>query len=334
MPPRPPCRHAESVGPRNRGDEGQGPEGPSLVFRKSAFRPDQHGERYARQRRQYGERVGRLLSLVAEDQATERFVALETAEYAIEFLLVLDGGHMQHAALLSRLCHVGPHPLDVHPARLGVLRQHRAHPADAHLHRLLHHIVEPGVLQRCEEIEKVRSSGLRSTWLEVEKFGDPPAAEPSTSSPVPAVEHQHAIAFPEAQHVEQIVALIAVEGHRRSIEWRWNKDARRAKIGMGHGHANSTPGRDKKRGGALRRRRVFRQGAGMGRVRKGGGSGPRTGAPGWGCARGSSSGSRFQLLLALLLERHRVTNLRRRLDGRFEGQHRGEEGVARLTVLR
>ena len=48
---------------------------------------------------------------------------------------------------------------------LGVLRQHRLQPRDAHLDRLLHHVVEPLVLERREQVVQVARRGLRAGLL-------------------------------------------------------------------------------------------------------------------------------------------------------------------------
>ena len=54
---------------------------------------------------------------------------------------------------------------EVDAADLGVARQHRLQPRHAHLDRLLHHVVEPLVLERGEQVVQVERRGLRARLL-------------------------------------------------------------------------------------------------------------------------------------------------------------------------
>ena len=73
--------------------------------------------------------------------------AADMLKAARERLWLIDSGQIEDAALLSGLNRVGAHPLRVDAGDLRELRQRRREQACAHLHSLLHHVVEPGVLE-------------------------------------------------------------------------------------------------------------------------------------------------------------------------------------------
>ena len=66
----------------------------------------------------------------------------------------------QDAALLGGLDRVGAHALGIDARDLAVAGEHRLQPRDAHLDRLLHHVVEPGRLERREQVMQVRRNGF------------------------------------------------------------------------------------------------------------------------------------------------------------------------------
>ncbi len=56
---------------------------------------------------------------------------------------------------------IGPHPLAIDPGDLGETGQDRLQHGGAHLDRLLHHIVEPGMFERREDVSEVGQAVLR-----------------------------------------------------------------------------------------------------------------------------------------------------------------------------
>ena len=61
--------------------------------------------------------------------------------------------------MLGGLDRVGGEPLDADLGNLRVLGDHRLQHAGAHLHRLLHQVVEPALLQRRETIDEIGCGG-------------------------------------------------------------------------------------------------------------------------------------------------------------------------------
>ena len=110
-------------------------------------------------------------------------------------------------------------------------------PARAHLHRLLRDIVEPGVLERREEIVDVGRVFLRPgslADLERRAFsGD--GADRSGVFAVAPVEGQHARARAEPQHVDEIIGLVERKRRGRAFaEVAAEIKAGRGEIGAGH----------------------------------------------------------------------------------------------------
>ena len=103
-----------------------------------------------------------------------------------------DLGEAEDAALLGGLDHIGAHPLAVDPRDLGEAGQNRLQSCRAHLDRLLHHVVEPGMLQRREHIGDVGQAVLRP-GLGDDRQAVRPLAARDLGLPfaVAAVEHQN-----------------------------------------------------------------------------------------------------------------------------------------------
>ena len=122
-------------------------------------------------------------------------------------------GNVRIAALLRGLDHIGAHALEIDPRHLGVPGDHRLQPRGAHLHRLLHQVIEPGMLERREQEMQVARPRLLAHAL-ADQRGQRPlagAGEPRLPFAVAAVEQQQGIAALEPQHVEQVIGLVAVE---------------------------------------------------------------------------------------------------------------------------
>ena len=101
-------------------------------------------------------------------------------------------------------------PLDADPGDLRMLRDDRLQHAGAHLHRLLHQIVEPSLLQRREAVDEIGFFGLRPRLLHrfephrLLRLGRNPR-QPFAVAPV---EQEQFRALGHAQHVGQIMALL------------------------------------------------------------------------------------------------------------------------------
>src|SRR5947207_2803264 len=139
--------------------------------------------------------------------------------------------------LLRRFDRLGAHPLGIDAPHLREASEDGDEARGAHLDRLLHHIVEPGVLERSEQILEVRRRCLRPRG-----FDDPQpqglAARLDRGAPLPfpAVEEENRILFLEAQHVLEIMAarrrkLDACSGPERILDI----EPRRAEIVANHG---------------------------------------------------------------------------------------------------
>ena len=68
--------------------------------------------------------------------------------------------------MLGRLDRVRAHAAEIDALGLGVARDDRLQPRDAHLDRLLHHVVEARVLERREQIVQVAGRGLLARALD------------------------------------------------------------------------------------------------------------------------------------------------------------------------
>ena len=82
-------------------------------------------------------------------------------EIAIQRHRLGDRGDAQDAALLGGLDDIGAHPLGVDPGGLGEAGQDRLQRGGAHLDGLLHHVVEPGMLERRKDVGEVGQPVLR-----------------------------------------------------------------------------------------------------------------------------------------------------------------------------
>ena len=174
-----------------------------------------HGQRQHGARRQPGagkrlHRICHLGVLVAEHQQT---VGLARGDGAAERHGLCDFRQTQDAALLRRLDRVGAHAREIDPLDLGVLRQHRQQPRSAHLDRLLHHVVEPFMLERGKQVVQVGRHGLRAGLL-LQRQRGALAADRERRPPftIAAVKRQHPVAGLETQHVAEIMRLRLAEG--------------------------------------------------------------------------------------------------------------------------
>ncbi len=197
-----------------------------------------HGQRKhgGRRRPRSGQRRDRILDLgrlVAEHQQAVR---LADGEHAGKRQRCADLGDRQHAALLGGFHRIGSHPLEVDAADLGVLGRDWLQTRHAELDRLLHHIVQPLVLERSEQVMQVGRLGLRPSPLADGQHG-PLAARQQRRPPfaLAAVEHQHAVAGLEPEHVAEIMRLGRVERELSAgFERALNVQTGTAKVVTGH----------------------------------------------------------------------------------------------------
>src|SRR5690606_5361626 len=120
------------------------------------------------------------------------------------------------AALLCRLDDVAPHPPEVDALGHGMTCEDRLQHGNAELRRLLDHVIEPGPLQRCEEIKNIGTSLLRPDLLQGLQHAVALALERQTRSPlaIPAVENENFCARTQTQNVSQIVRLLGRAANR------------------------------------------------------------------------------------------------------------------------
>jgi len=130
------------------------------------------------------------------------------------------------------------HALEVDAGDLSVPGEDRLQAGRAHLDRLLHHVVEARVLERCEQIMQVERGGLgpgaRADGEREPAFSG--ARERAPPFAVAAVEYQHAIARFQPQHVGEVIGLRCVERDARALlDRRVEVKARDTDIAAGHG---------------------------------------------------------------------------------------------------
>ena len=175
------------------------------------------GGRCRRPRRAAASAATGSFTSASSSQNTSRRVGLALGQHAVEAERGGDLRQRQDAALLGGLDRIGPHPLEIDARDLGVPREHRLQARGAHLDRLLHHVVEPRMLERGEQVMQVERRGLRAGL-----FADaratarvfrrlPGVARHSPSRPLNT--STGAPAF-EPQHIAQVVRLRRVERER------------------------------------------------------------------------------------------------------------------------
>ena len=180
----------------------------ALVLGEAALRSDQHRERRpdpCAARAAVSAATGslRLGVLVAEHQQARRVAGRRACGRAARARQSPGSVRMPHcsaasiafARMRSRLTR----------ADLGVAGQHRLQPRGAHLDRLLHHVVEPGVLERGEQvvqIERLRSAPARAPRPCSDSARLPLSASVARHSPSRPLNTSTPIAGLEAQHVD------------------------------------------------------------------------------------------------------------------------------------
>ena len=97
---------------------------------------------------------GLATSAASSQKISWRFGS-QARERGLELQGLADRRDPQHAALLGGFDGVGAHAIQIDAGRDRVMREHGLQMRDAHLGGLLHHVVEPRVLQRREEIVEV-----------------------------------------------------------------------------------------------------------------------------------------------------------------------------------
>ena len=141
-------------------------------------------------------------------------------------------------ALLRRLDGIGAHAVEVHAGALGAPREDRAQRTRPHLHGLLHHVVEPGMLEGREHVEEIGRRCLLPHALHGDQFAALASLGPDLRAPLPvaSVEHQHDFAGAQAQDVQEIVRLATVERQTRpGGERRIEEETGCLEIVSGHG---------------------------------------------------------------------------------------------------
>ena len=213
-------------------------QGGPLIVGKSALRTDQDRERAGsvgwpvRRERSHG--IGDLGILVAKDQEARAFHSGDRLRERDRFA---DLRQVEDAALFGGFDRVRLHALDIHPRRLGVAGDHRLQARRPHLDRLLYHVVEPGLLERSEQVVQVGRRRLPAgLFLDRElRLFSPLRGEACAPLALAAVERQHGSPVAQAQDVDEIVDLGWIErgAHPRG-ERRLDKKARSPVVVTGH----------------------------------------------------------------------------------------------------
>ena len=183
-----------------------------LVLGEAAFRPDQH-------------RAAGLVARAATSAATGSFTSASSSQNTSNRSLVRaiaaaneTGSATSGSVKMPHCCaasiDIGAHALEIDACHLRVPGEHRLQPRDAHLHRLLHQIIEPGVLERGKQKMQIGRARLlarafadRRRKLPVCRRAD----EPGPPFAVAAIEQEHLVAVLKPQHVTQIIRLGAIE---------------------------------------------------------------------------------------------------------------------------
>ena len=102
--------------------------------------------------------------LVAED---EQAAGCEPTDHPAEVDRTRDLRKRQNAALFGRFDGIRADALEVHALNLRMPRHHRLQPRSPEFHRLLHHVIEAGMLDGSEQVVQIAGRALRPG-----RFGD------------------------------------------------------------------------------------------------------------------------------------------------------------------
>ena len=209
----------------------------ALACIETAFRPDEEGERTpGRQGRgERGQRIGDRRVLVAEDEET---IGRPIVEELFERHGFGDFRQGQNAALFGRFDRIGPHAGEIDTGRLGAMRHDRLQPAGAHFDGLLHHVIEPRMFQRREQVVEIAGALLRARLRFDPQDGGFPRRARKTGAPfaIAAVEDENGIALRQPQHVHEIIRLLARETEFAALlQRRIEKKAGCVEFVAGHG---------------------------------------------------------------------------------------------------
>jgi hypothetical protein len=218
----------------------------ALGLGKSAFRPDENRKRRLRRHgAKRSDRIGGLGSLVAKHEPARGIVPGDNLRQCGRLTNLRQ---RKDAALLGGFDRVRAHALGVDAGDLAVAGQHRLQARDAHLDRLLHHVVEPRRLQWCERIMQIGRHGLvAQLGADEERSRALVQHDRRTPLAVPAVENINAVAILEAQDVGEIMRLGGGKRDRGASRERGvHVEAGTAKIIPGHernmGYSLGEPG--------------------------------------------------------------------------------------------
>jgi hypothetical protein len=118
---------------------------------------------------------------------------------------------------------------------------------------LLHHVVEPGMLEGREHVEEIGRRRLLPYALQGDQLAALASLGPDLRPPLPvaSVEHQHDLTGAQAQDVQEIVRLATVEHQARAGgERRVDEETGCLEIISGHGAGLARRGPDGEGGGA------------------------------------------------------------------------------------
>ena len=156
-----------------------------------------------------------LMASASSSQNTRHRAGSRCGDVAVKRHRRRDLRQRKNAALLRRFDGIRAHALEIDPRHLAVAGEDGLQPRHAHLHGLLHHVIEPRRLQRSEQIVQVRRRGLLPRLgADGERRGALCPFERRAPLAVPAVENEDPVAGLQAQHMAEIVRLGAVERDR------------------------------------------------------------------------------------------------------------------------
>ena len=139
--------------------------------------------------------------------------------------------------MLRRLDGVRPHAVEIDALGLGVAHNHRLQAGNAHLHGLLDHVIEPGALERREQVVQIAGRRLRPHLGLDRQDGAAFAGTGETGLPfaVRPIEDQHPVAGCKPQHVAQIMDLGRFQSDcRAGMKSGGDVEAGTAKLVTGH----------------------------------------------------------------------------------------------------
>ena len=140
----------------------------------------------------------------------KRMIRIPLRQQIVQWQQFTNFRQTKNTALFSRLDCIGAHTIPVEFAHLRMLRQHRLQYTCPHLHRLLHHVVQPRLLKGCKQVGELVGFRLGSGLPQAFKVRLLASDRLQFAKPfsVSTVKQQHRLSCRIPQNIQKIMCLI------------------------------------------------------------------------------------------------------------------------------